>query len=63
MKVKDEALELADKKGIELEEDMKGVYKKKQIWYKRAESANWLWFAESWTKAHKRLKDLGRKKI
>lgn len=61
MKAMDEALALADKKGITLEESKRGVYEKKQIWYRRSGVTTWLWYATSWTKAHQRLKDLGRK--
>jgi len=63
MKAMNEANELAEKKGIILECDMKGVYTKKQIWYKYAADGSWLWFASSWTAARKRLTELGRKKI
>ena len=63
MKAMNEANELADKKGIVLEHEMKGVYKKKQIWYRYDDGEHWLWFATSWTAACKRLKELGRKKI
>lgn len=58
-----DAVALADKKGIVLEHSIKGVYKTKQIWYRYSEGNCWLWFATSWTKALKRLKELGRKSI
>ena len=63
MKTMSEAAALADKKGIVLEHSLKGVYKTKQIWYRYSEGSNWFWFATSWTKALKRLKELGRKSI
>jgi hypothetical protein len=61
MKAMNEAVEIADKKGIVLEFSKRGTHTKKQIWYRYADGKNWLWFATSWTKANKRLKDLGRK--
>tara|TARA_B100000579_G_scaffold438049_1_gene471413 strand:- start:2526 stop:2717 length:192 start_codon:yes stop_codon:yes gene_type:complete len=63
MKTMNDAMALAKQKGIVLEYAKKGIYAKKQIWYRYDEGINWFWFATSWTKALKRLKELGRKTI